>query len=212
MTVTEMFKMLFGLHELHCMCVCVSRINAFFCLCNFCVPLLFAVLQTLFNSPRKAVVFLPSFLNPNFIPTLQQPSSMLSPSPLTVVSSHLSPLQQSSESQLSFSFVLCFPQSHFAIFAPKVANVQLKQSFQKSIHTVKVQLVGNAHPSIQSWWCHFSPCCRCLAQLLLLDLFFTAQDAAVSSRDPSRCSETAFLVFRERFLELVFSGWQTHGS
>ena len=128
-----MLKMLFGLHELHCMCVCVSRINAFFCLCNFCVPLLFAVLQTLFNSPRKAVVFLPSFLNPNFISHTK--TAMFSPAPSTVVSSHLSPLQQSSESQLSFSFVLCFPLSHLAILFQKWQMSNSVKSFQRSIHT-----------------------------------------------------------------------------
>lgn len=80
-------------------------------------------------STQGSRFFLPSFLNPNFIPTLQ-PSSMLSPSPLTVVSSHLSPLQQSSESQLSFSFVL-FSTVSFCHFCAKSGKCPTQAVFSK---------------------------------------------------------------------------------
>lgn len=155
-------------------------------LMHFSVCVIFVYLSSLRCSRHFSILhvrqsfFLPSFLNPNFISHTKTASSMSSPAPSTVVSSHLPPLQQSSQWE---SVVLCFPLSLLAIFS-KSGKCPTQAVFSKvHLHTVKLQLVGNAHPSIQSWWCHFSPCCRCVAQLLL-DLFFTAHDAALSSWDP----------------------------
>lgn len=135
MMVTETLKILFDLHELHCMCVCVSRINAFFCLCNFCVPLLFAVLQTLFNFPRKAVVLSSQFPKPKFHSHTKTASSMSSLL-LPLWSHPISPLCSSPVRDSCLSALSCvFSTVSFCHFAPKVANVQLGQSFQRSIHT-----------------------------------------------------------------------------
>lgn len=185
-------------------------------LMHFSVCVIFVYLSSLRCSRHFSILharqsfFLPSFLNPNFISHTKNSHVLPCSFHCGLISSLppcSSPVRVSCLSALSCVFhCLILP------FCSKCGKCPTQTVFSKvHSHTVKLQLVGNAHPSIQSWWCHFSPCCRCLVQLLL-QLFFTAQDTAVSSWYPSRCSGTAFLVFRERFLELVFSGWQTHGS
>lgn len=125
-----MLKILSDLHELHCMSVCVSRINAFYTyFCHFCVPLLIAVLQTLsqFYTPRQ-LVFLSRLLNPISFPTLKQQCSSMCPPPPVVSSPPpcSSPVALSSL-QLCPVYCHCLFHCHFTL---NVANVKLGQSSQ----------------------------------------------------------------------------------
>ena len=108
-------------------------------LMHFSVCVIFVYLSSLRCSRHFSILharqsfFLPSFLNPNF--SSHTKTAMFSPAPSTVVSSHLSPLAAVQWESVVFQLCPVFSTVSSCHFAPKVANVQLRQSFQRSIHT-----------------------------------------------------------------------------
>lgn len=177
----------FVLSLVHIMCMCGVTFHFSnskqFAYLSACLPPPFVVVWTLCQSSTSRQSFVPSgFLNPIWFPKLkQQPQSSSAP-----FSPFFSPTFLSNDTQFfsALSRVSLCPTVSFIAISLQTWQMSNSDSLLKSpSHTVRLQLAGNASPSIQSRWLIFSFWCR--LPTALLDL--SAQNSGIVSWTAVHC-------------------------